>query len=128
MTREFVIMPEFDRQWDKMGLSDEELRQLQEVLLENPKVGVVIRGTKGLRKLRIAFEGQGKSTSGRIAYIDFTVHEHIYLITAYPKNEKDNLTKAECNTIAKLIVKLEQGLKNRRQKNEYLRKHNARLN
>jgi hypothetical protein len=50
-------MPEFDRLWQKMGLGDNELRQLQETLLENPKAGKVIRGTKGLRKIRIAFEG-----------------------------------------------------------------------
>ena len=45
MTREFVMMPEFDRQWQKLGLDDTELRQLQEILLENPKAGNVIRGT-----------------------------------------------------------------------------------
>ena len=54
-------MPEFERQWQKMGLGGNELRQLQETLLENPKAGDVIQGTKGLRKIRIAFEGQGKS-------------------------------------------------------------------
>jgi hypothetical protein len=111
MTREFVMMPEFDRQWQKLGLGDNELRQLQEALLQNPKAGNVIQGTKGLRKIRIAFEGQGKRGSGRVAYVDFTVHEMVYLITAYPKNEKDNLSKAERNAIAKIIVRLEQGLK-----------------
>ena len=45
MTREFVMMPEFDRQWQKLGLGDNELRQLQEALLENPKAGRVIKGT-----------------------------------------------------------------------------------
>jgi hypothetical protein len=111
MTREFVMLPEFDRQWQKLGLGDDELRQLQETLLQNPKVGNVIRGTKGLRKIRIAFEGQGKSGSGRVVYVDFTVHEVVYLITAYPKNEKDNLSKDERNKIAKMIVRLEHSLK-----------------
>ncbi len=111
ITREFVIMPEFERQWHKMGLGDEELRQLQEILLQNPKAGKVIRGTNGLRKIRIAFDKRGKSGSGRVAYIDFTTYEKIYLITAYPKSEKDNLSKAERNQIAKSIVLLEQGLK-----------------
>ena len=74
MTCEFVMMPEFDRQWQKMGLGDNDLRQLQETLLENPKAGDVIRGTKGLRKIRIAFEGQGKSGSGRVAYVDFALY------------------------------------------------------
>ena len=114
MTREFVMLPEFDRQWEKLGLGDNELHQLQETLLQNPKMGKVIRGTKGLRKLRFAFEGQGKSGSGRVAYVDFTVFEITYFITAYPKSEKDNLTKAERNAIAKMVVKLEEGLKKRR--------------
>jgi hypothetical protein len=111
MTREFVMMPEFDRQWQNMGLGDNELRRLQETLLQNPKAGNAIQGTKGLRKIRIAFEGQGKRGGGRVAYVDFTAHETVYLITAYPKNEKDNLSKAERNAIAKIIVRLEQGLK-----------------
>ena len=110
MTREFVMMPEFDRQWKNMGLGDDELRQLQETLLENPKAGDVIRGTKGLRKIRIAFEGQGKSGSGRGAYVDFTIYETVFLITAYPKNEKDNLSKAERNAIAKMITILKKGI------------------
>lgn len=48
INREFVMMPEFDRQWKHLGLGDEELRQLQEELLENPKAGAVLRGTGGL--------------------------------------------------------------------------------
>jgi hypothetical protein len=111
VTREFVMMPEFDRHWQKIGLGDEELRRLQEILLRNPKVGAVMRGTGGLRKLRIAFDGKGKSGSGRVAYVDFTVQETIFLVTAYPKNEKDNLSQNERNEIAKLISKLESGVK-----------------
>jgi hypothetical protein len=111
MTREFVMMPEFDHQWKQIGLNDGDLKELQEALLLNPKAGKVIRGTSKLRKLRIAFEGRGKSSSGRVAYVDFTVYKTIYLITAYPKNEKDNLSKQERNTIAKVIARLEQGLK-----------------
>jgi hypothetical protein len=111
MTRKFVMIPEFDRQWQKLGLGDDELRELQETLLQNPKMGDVMRETGGLRKIRIAFEGKGKSGGGRVVYVDFTIYESIYLITAYPKNEKDNLSKAERNEIAKMIVRLEQGLK-----------------
>jgi hypothetical protein len=48
--------------------------------------------------------------------VDFTVHEAVYLITAYPKNEKDNLSKKERNEIAKMIVRLEHGLKEQRDK------------
>ena len=111
MTREFVITQEFDKNWRAMGLTDNELKQLQEELIINPKKGDAMQGTGGLRKLRIAFEGKGKSGSGRICYVDFAVYEKIYLITAYPKKEKENLSKAERNTIAKVIERLENELK-----------------
>lgn len=109
MTRKFVMMPDFERQWQRMGLSDIELRQLQLLILQNPKIGKVIGGTNGLRKVRVAFGGRGKSGSGRVVYVDFAVHETVYLITAYPKSEKDNLSKEERNAIAKMIIKLEHG-------------------
>ena len=101
------MMPEFDRQWKSMDLDDNDLRRLQEELLLNPEKGDVMQGTGGLRKLRFAFEGKGKSGSVRVCYVDFVVYESIYLITAYPKSEKDNLSKAERNNIAKMINALE---------------------
>ena len=79
-------------------------------ILKNPKIGSVIRGTGGLRKLRFSFENKGKSGSTRICYVDFLLLETVYLITIYPKNEKDNLTKAECNNIKKMIDALEKTL------------------
>ena len=43
-------------------------------------------------------------------YIDFEVYEKIYLLTAYPKNEKDNLSKAERNELRQLVNILERQL------------------
>lgn len=81
-----------------MGLSDKELSSLQYELTITPKIGDVIKGTGGLRKFRYALK-QRKSGSVRVCYIDFVVKERIYLITAYPKNKKENLSKEECNEI-----------------------------
>lgn len=53
--------------------------------------------------MRFAFENRGKSGSVRIIYVDFEIHEKLYLLTAYPKSEKDNLTKAERNELKKLV-------------------------
>ncbi len=111
MTRLFVILPEFEKQWAKMGLNDNDLKRLQSELLENPEIGAVMQGTGGLRKVRFAFENRGKSGSARVVYVDFTVYEKIFLITAYPKNEKENLSKAEKNNIKKLIEILGNSLK-----------------
>ena len=111
MTRTFIMTQEFDKNWKAMGLTDDDLKALQEELILNPTKGDLMQGTGGLRKLRIAFEGRGKSGSGRVCYVDFAVYDRIYLITAYPKNEKENLSKAERNAIAAVIRQLEDALK-----------------
>lgn len=111
MTRTFIMTQEFDKNWKSMGLTDDDLKALQEELILNPTRGDLMQGTGGLRKLRIAFDGRGKSGSGRVCYVDFAVYNKIYLITAYPKNEKDNLSKAERNAIAAVIRQLENALK-----------------
>ena len=110
MKRKFVMMPAFDNQWKLMGLTDDDLRELQERILENPKIGDVVKGTGGLRKMRFALPGKGKSSGSRVVYVDFTEKEITYLIFAYPKNMMDNLTKEECNSIKKLIEQIRKSL------------------
>ena len=111
MKREFVELPMFSTKWRKLGLTDADLRRLQEEMLEDPKVGDVMRGTGGIRKMRFAVEDRGKSGSLRVIYVDFEIYEKIYLITAYTKSEKDNLTKAERNELKELVGILERQLK-----------------
>lgn len=111
MIREFVMTAEFDKQWKAMELTDTDLVRLQQMILADPKIGPVMRGTGGLRKIRFPFEGRGKSGSARVAYIDFLFCERIYLISAYSKNEKENLTKEERNEIKKMIEAIEKSLK-----------------
>ncbi len=103
-------MPVFDKQWQEMGLDDNDLQNLQAQLLENPQIGNVIKGTGKLRKMRFALPNRGKSGSARVLYVDFVVAETIYLIFAYPKSEKDNLSDEERNNIKKLIDRIEQTL------------------
>ena len=97
-----------------MGLNDDDLRRLQEELLSDPKVGEVMRGTGGVRKMRFAFQKRDKSGSVRVIYVDFEVYEKIFLITAYTKNEKDNLTDSERNEVKQLIGILEQQLEEKK--------------
>lgn len=111
MLRSFIELPLFRSKWMDLGLTEEDLRRLQENLLADPKVGAVMKGTGGVRKMRFAFEHQGKSGGVRVIYVDFQVYEKIYLLTAYTKNEKDNLSKEERNELRKLITVLEEQLK-----------------
>lgn len=111
MTKTFIQTEEFTKNWSRLGLTEEDLRTLENELLNNPKAGKVIRGTGNLRKYRFAFPNRGKSGSTRVCYVDFVIQETIYLITVYSKKEKDNLSKAERNDIKKLINILEKSLK-----------------
>ena len=70
----------------------------------------VMQGTGGLRKARIAMENKGKSGGARVCFVDFVFAETVYLITVYPKKEKDNLSKEERNEIKKAIDALKKRL------------------
>ena len=61
--------------------------------------------------MRFAFRHRGKSGSVRVIYVDFEVHEKIFLITAYTKEEKDNLSESERAEIRNLIKMLEEQLR-----------------
>lgn len=118
MTRTFIELPFFQKKWKAMGLDDKDLVRLQEELIADPKVGAAMQGTGGVRKMRFAFEKRGKSGSVRVIYVDFEVYEKIFLITAYPKNEKDNLTQAERNELKQMIQILQQQLKDNEERQE----------
>lgn len=60
--------------------------------------------------MRFALEGKGKSGSSRILHVDFVVHEIIFLIYAYPKNEKENISKEERNLYRRLIAQIGENL------------------
>ena len=111
MTRTFIQTHEFSRTWDDLGFDDEDLRFLENDIMENPKKYPVMRGTGGLRKARIALEDKGKSGGARVCYVDFVFAETVYLITVYGKKEKDNLSQKERNDIKKVIEAIEKNLR-----------------
>lgn len=106
MTRTFIEVPMFTKKWKDLGLSDDNLRELQEILLQNPKAGKVIQGTDGLRKIRVSLDNTGKRGGARVLYIDVEVKETIYFINVYAKNVQDNLTESEkkaFNAVIKIL-------------------------
>tara|TARA_B100000745_G_scaffold26448_1_gene17238 strand:- start:1428 stop:1760 length:333 start_codon:yes stop_codon:yes gene_type:complete len=73
-------------------LTDDEYRLLQAELLSNPKCGVVIQGTGGLRKIRVAASGRGKRGGSRVIYYYLDRYSRFYLLTIYGKNEMSDLS------------------------------------
>lgn len=112
MTREFVHTKEFDDRWRSLSLTDNELSELQMYLCENPDAGVVMQGTGGIRKVRWALPGKGKSGGIRVVYLDVVFAEKIYLLSLFAKNEKENLSKEERNEFKNLVALIKQEAKN----------------
>jgi hypothetical protein len=95
----------FDSKWERLGLDDFTLSQLEDYLMDNPDAGNIIVGTGGLKKVRWALPHKGKSGGIRVLYVDFIFDKVIYMIDLFPKDEKENLSQAERNNI-KQVVKL----------------------
>jgi len=100
----------FDADWDDLGLDDEALAELQEMIIENPDCGRVISSTGGLRKVRFALPGGGKSGGARVCYAFFPDHGKVLLVTAFGKSEKLNLSAAEKKELASLLKRYADGL------------------
>lgn len=115
MIRSFIEVPLFTKRWKEIGLDDNDLRELQIMLLKDPKSGPIIEGTGGIRKVRFPLENKGKSGSVRVCYTDFEEFEVTYLITAFQKSEQDNLSDAEKSVLKKMVKALKvEASKNRR--------------
>jgi hypothetical protein len=91
----FIHTKIFDRLWESLDCNDDDLSELQKLICEDPQGHPVIRGTGGVRKIRFALEGRGKSGGARVIYGDFPEHGVVYLFAAYPKNEKETITEDE---------------------------------
>ena len=114
MTREIVYLPPFDKNWNKLNLTDKELIELENMVINNPQIGNVIEGTGGLRKMRFALPNRGKSGSVRILYVDFVQFEQLYFVNVYAKNEQENISDTDKKLYKQIINETEKILKGRR--------------
>ena len=83
-------------------LSDESYAQFQQCLAVHPRIGDVIEGTGGLRKVRWSVPGRGKSGGVRVIYFHIAANTQVRLLLIYRKGVKDDLTPAEKKTLRKL--------------------------
>ena len=93
--RMFVHTKVFDKLWVSLGCTDWDLSALQKAICDAPQSPPVIRGTGGVRKIRFALEGKGKSGGARVLYGDFPEHGIVYLFAVYPKSQKEDITAEE---------------------------------
>ena len=76
---------------------------LQSFLLQYPESGKVVPGSGGVRKVRWAMAGRGKSGGVRVIYYFKRQDAEIWLLTIYSKNEMENIPAHILRQIAKEI-------------------------
>ena len=84
-------------------LSEESRKTMEAEIIANPDRAPVIRGTGGIRKLRWAGSGRGRRGGIRTIYFYHVGPERIYLLTAYAKAVRDDLTPADKQAFLKLV-------------------------
>jgi len=84
-------------------LDEDDVATLQALLLLRPDAGPVIPGSGGLRKVRVPAKGKGKRGGGRVIYYWVTADDQIFLLYAYAKNERSDLTPSMARQLRQLI-------------------------
>lgn len=101
-----VETPEFISRADKL-MTEENRQELVAYLAANPTAGDLIPGTGGVRKLRWGLEGRGKRGGARIIHFFHNADLPLFILTAFAKNERADLTQEERNSfrrLTKLVV------------------------
>ena len=86
---------------------DERIEDIN-MIAANPECGDVVSGGGGIRKVRFAIGGKGKSGGVRIIYYFHNERVPVFLLAVFAKNDQANLTQAETNMLgnaAKIIAR-----------------------
>ena len=84
-------------------LNDEEYRGLQTYLMQKPDAGDIIKKSGGVRKVRWAPQGKGKSAGVRIIYYWKKPDHEIWMLTIYSKSERSTISGHILRQIAEAI-------------------------
>lgn len=110
---EIVLARGFQRD-AKSILTHDELNGFLNFIAARPDEGKVIPGTHGLRKIRWAAKGQGKSGGARVVYYFRDLNMPLYIVAIFAKGEKSDLTKAQYRDLErKLQLLIERSLEAR---------------
>ena len=90
-------------------LGEEARREMEKAIAAAPAAAPVIRGTGGIRKLRWAGSGRGKRGGIRTVYFYHADPGAIYLLTAYAKADREDLTPADTRALSRLVSAIKKG-------------------
>jgi len=108
----FVELSPFKNYLDQIADGPQVLKRIQDELMKQPDIGDVVQGTGGIRKMRAAGKGKGKSGGYRIWYLYFVEFNRIYLMAIYSKNETEDLSSSDRKYLKSLVDQLKMEAKN----------------
>ena len=88
-------------------LRDAERQTAEAQIAADPTSWPVIAGTDGVRKARAARGSSGKRGGVRIIYYYWSGHDTVFLITAYAKSARIDLTAADKKALRDIVKSLE---------------------
>jgi hypothetical protein len=86
--------------------TDEERAELVDYIARNPESGVVVPETGGVRKLRWGRQGSGKRGGARVIYFYHHEDAPLYLLLAYAKAQREDMTPKEKQAAVALAAAL----------------------
>lgn len=88
------------------GVTDEERAAIVLAIASDPAAGDVIPGTGGLRKVRIAGKGRGKSGGYRIISYYAAADVPVFLLALVSKGQRADISQAERNVLRAVVATL----------------------
>ncbi len=98
----FVEMPTFEADREE-HFADDSFAMFQQMLSDRPDAGVLIRGAHGLRKVRWALPGRGKSGGLRVIYYWRLAEAEIILVAVFAKSVRSDLSPAQFEALARTV-------------------------
>ena len=96
-------MPAYIRAMKAMGFNEASMRDVENYIRAAPDAHPLVKGLKGARKARFARPGHGKRGGGRTIYYVAVSPSLLFMMTAYPKNERDDLSNEQRRSIVKAL-------------------------
>ena len=87
-------------------MTDAERQDFITFIAGHPADGVIMVGTGGVRKSRWGVGSRGKSGGVRMIYYYHSRTMPLFLLTVFAKNERDNLSQRDKNTLKRLVTEL----------------------
>ena len=104
----FRLVP-YLRAMAAMGIDEQGMQTIEAMIRAAPEAHPIVKGLRGARKARFARPGMGTSGGGRTIYYVALSPDRLFMMTAYPKNERDDLSHDQRRAILRALESVKGG-------------------